>query len=457
MSYDLLILGGGPAGYVAAIRAGLLGLKTLLVEKQKPGGTCLHRGCIPTKAFLASAIAFHHTKNSSVMGFRAENVQADFAAMARRKDEVVNRLFTGVTTLLKKAKTDIIAGSGIIVDPKTVKAEKPDGSSEIFKAEHVLLATGSEPLLPPVFGYDGQSVVSSTDVLAWTTLPQSLLVIGGSVVGCEFASLFSLLGVKVTVIEMLPQILPEIDAEVSRRLTFYFKKQSIEIKTGSKVVSVDKKNEKVFCSLENGETLEAEKALVAIGRKVNTANIGFDKLGVLDAKGFVQTDAHMQTKIAGVYAAGDITGKMMLAHVASRQALIAVEHIAGKETSVNMDAIPACVFTYPEISCCGLTEEKAKSKYGNIRVGRFPFTASGKALCMGETDGFVKWVADANGKLVGFHCIGPEASNLVGMASLAITKGMSADELAHAVQAHPTLGETVSEAAEALMGKAIHI
>jgi dihydrolipoamide dehydrogenase len=456
MSYTLAILGAGPGGYVAAIRAAQLGAKVCVIEKEHLGGTCLNWGCIPTKAILGSLEVLEKIKNAGQYGITVGPASIDLAAVMGRKNEVTAKLRGGIEMIFKKRGIDLVAGTGVIIGPQEIQVTDSTGQKKSIQAEKLIIATGSRPLVPPAFGYNGQLVITSTEALALTTVPRDILVIGGSAVGCEFATIFNALGSTVTMVEMLPQILPLEDADIVKRLVLTLKRKKITMKTGVKIVDLKIVDNRVRAQLENGETLEAEKALVAVGRKLNTEGIGLENIGITPVKGGIPVNEYLQTSVPGVYAIGDVTGKMLLAHLASHQGIIAAENALGKPRAINYAVVPRCTFTMPELASVGLTEEQARQQGGEVTIGKFPFAASGMALAKGETDGFVKLVGDANGKLVGAHILGPHASDLIAEAALAMKLRATLHDIAETIHAHPTLGEAVGEAAEDGEGMGIH-
>ncbi|AEG61605.1 dihydrolipoyl dehydrogenase [Desulforamulus ruminis] len=459
MNYRIVIIGGGPGGYVAAIRAAKLGAKVALVEKDQVGGTCLNWGCIPTKALVSQAALVAAIRRSEELGIQVGQIAVDYGRMKERKDQVVNKLVGGVQYLLKKNKVEVIQGAGRIVAPGQVKVDLKDGGEMVLDAENIILATGTRPALIPALGYDGQRVMTSDEILNLTELPGEMLIIGGGVIGCEFACIFAELGVKITIVEALPTLLSTVDRDVQRQMQSILKKRGITVKTKSKITAVTKTADKVMALLENGEELVADKILISIGRTMNLAEQGLAELGVqFNDRGAVQVDSRLRTSVPGIYAIGDITGKIQLAHVASAQGMVAVDHIMGKEKEMDYSVVPSCIFTIPETAGVGLTTQEAEARGIKIKAGKFPFMASGKAVAMGETEGFVKILADPDtDRILGVHILGPHATDLIGEATLAIQLGATVEQLAGTIHAHPTLSEAVLEAAEALHGMAVHI
>jgi dihydrolipoamide dehydrogenase len=451
-SFDLCVLGAGPGGYVAAIRAAKSGKSVCLIEKREVGGTCLNRGCIPTKALTSATELLAKMKKAESFGITVGSVEANFPQMMKRKDQTVARLVKGIHFLLKKCGVTLMKGEARITGPGTVSVHGQE-----VKARDILIATGARPVVFPQFGHDGNMVITSDEALELEELPEDILIIGGGVIGCEFASIFATLGCKVKIVEMLPRLLPMAEGEVSRQLTQSFKRMGIEIYVGKKVVSVDKADS-VKVQLDSGEELTGDKMLVSIGRGVNTEGLGLEKVGIkTNQKGEIIVDEGMATNVPHFWAIGDVTDcPLKLAHVASVQGLVVVDNISGEKRTMDYGAIPNCVFTQPEIAWVGLSEEQAQEQGYDVQIGKFPFIASGKALAMGDYDGFVKVVADSNGDLLGIHIIGPHASDLIADPTLALSLGLNIEEYVTAVRAHPTLPEAVMEAAEAVFGRAIH-
>jgi len=458
---DVVIIGGGPGGYVAAIKAAHLGLKAVLIEKDKLGGVCLNWGCIPTKALVSTAELINHLQRAGEFGIQVKDYAIDFPAIMKRKDLITQRLSSGVGQLMKANQVRVIRGEGQIIEPGKVEITATAGEKERIKTKNIIIATGSKVMRLPIPGIDSEGVITSDGALSLSELPSRMLIIGGGVVGIEFADIFKALGVEVTVVEMLPRILLPIDEEIAFRLTQLLKRKGIEILTDSKVKEIKKnhQNLEVLISTSSGEKkLEAEKVLLAAGRVPELGNIDVQRLGIeLDGKA-IKVDEKMRTNIPGIYAVGDVVGKIMLAHVASREGIVAVENIAGKKVLMDYRVVPNCVFSMPEVASVGLTEEEARKENNNIKVSKFPFMANGKALGMGETEGMIKIIADASTlKLLGFHILGAHASDLIAEGTLALSMEATAFEIVNTIHAHPTLAETMAEAAEGITGKPIHL
>jgi dihydrolipoamide dehydrogenase len=458
MDYDIIVIGGGPGGYVAGIRAAQMGARVAVIEKDRLGGACLNRGCIPTKALLAGVALKRELERASEFGLSAGELKLDYAVLAARKDTVVKRLVQGIQFLLKKNKVELISGMGSLAGPGRVAVELPGGKREELAAKAIILATGSEPALMESLGYNGQTVVTSNEALAWQSIPESLLVIGGGVIGCEFAVLYSLLGARVTILEVLPDILAPVDLEIARTMRSLLQKQGIEIKTGAVISTLGEEKGVATAQLENGEELHAERALISIGRRLNTEGLGLQGAGVaLGKRGEVVIDDYLQTSQPGVYAIGDLTGKIQLAHVASAQGIAAVKNILDAPVVMDYETVPNCIFTLPEIAGVGLTSQEAEARGIKVKTGKFPFLASGKAQAGGQTEGMVKILAEAeSGQIVGAHILGPHATDLIAEAVLAIRYRLTARQLAETIHAHPTLPEAMAEAAAAVDGLSIH-
>ncbi|MBX0358651.1 dihydrolipoyl dehydrogenase [Halobacillus sp. Nhm2S1] len=468
--YDLVILGGGTGGYVAAIRASKLGLKTAIVEKRELGGTCLHRGCIPSKALLRSAEVFKQTKEADRYGVSTENPTLNFTKVQERKQSIVDTLHKGVQGLMKKGKIDVYEGFGRILGPSifsptagTISVEMNNGEeNEMLIPKNVLVATGSTPKSLPGLEIDGEVVMSSDEALHMKELPESIIIVGGGVIGIEWASMLADFGVKVTVLEYLPHILPTEDEDISREMLKQMKKKGVDIVTSAKVLpdTIEKDTGVKVDAEVDGETVtyEAERMLVSVGRSANVDNIGLENTDIQVENGTIQTNKVYQTKESHIYAIGDVIGGMQLAHVASHEGMIAVEHMADQNPHpMNPEQVPSCIYSNPEVSSVGLTEKAAKEKGFDVKVGKFPFQAIGKALVHGETDGFVKIVADKETEdLLGVHMIGPHVTDMISEAALAQVLDATPWEIAETIHPHPTLSEAIGEAAMAVDGNQIH-
>jgi dihydrolipoamide dehydrogenase len=468
--YDLVVLGGGTGGYVAAIRASQLGLKTAIVEKGKLGGTCLHKGCIPSKALLRSAEVYATTKHSEDFGVITSDVSVDFSLVQGRKNKIIDQLHKGVEHLMKQGKIDVYEGLGRILGPSifspmpgTISVEMNNGEdNEMLLPKNVIIATGSRPRTLPGLEIDREYVMSSDEALQLESLPSSIIIVGGGVIGIEWASMLKDFGVDVTVIEYADRIIPTEDKEISKEMQRLMKKKGIKLVTSAKVLPETLvKDNGVAISAEVKGTLKefkAEKILVSVGRQANTEGIGLENTEINVEKGFIVTNEFFQTKESHIYAIGDVIGGLQLAHVASHEGIVAVEHIAGKDPSpLQYHLVSRCIYSNPEVSSVGITEDQAIEKGHKVKTGKFSFRAIGKALVFGESDGFVKIVADEEtNDILGVHMIGPHVTDMITEAGLAMVLDATPWEIAHTIHPHPTLSEAIGEAALAVDGKAIH-
>ncbi len=462
--FDVVIIGSGPGGYVAAIRAGQLGLKTAIVEKDPElGGTCLNIGCIPSKALLASSDHFVFAKKEAAKhGIILPNVVLDLSTMLKRKDKVVKTLTGGVRGLMKLNKVTTFQGLGTITAPGRVSVKPAAGEATEIEAEHIVIATGSVPVELPTMKFDGNVIVSSTEALSFSEVPKQLLVIGGGAIGLEMGSVWSRLGSDVTVLEFLPRIALGFDLELATALQKVLTAQGMKFHLGTKVGEVKVENGRATATATKGDeqlTFTADKVLVSVGRRAFADGVGAEKLGVeLDERKRIKVDGHFRTNVKGVYAIGDVIAGPMLAHKAEEEGIACVEMIAGKAGHVNYDVIPGIVYTNPEIAGVGITEDYAKEKGRNVRVGKFPFAANGRALASDDATGFVKFVADAaTDRIIGAHIMAHAASDLMAECVAVMEFGGSAEDLGRTVHAHPTHSEAVKEAALAVNKSAIHI
>ena len=458
MKYDIIVVGSGPGGYVAAIRAAQLGKKVAIVEKADLGGVCLNWGCIPTKALLKSAQVFSYCKNAAHYGVAVEGeVKPDFEKIVARSRTVAETMSKGVAFLMKKNNIDVINGFG-----KLAGDGKVDVDGTLYEADAIILATGARPREMPFMPVDGEHVITSKEALVLPKLPASMIVVGSGAIGSEFACLYASLGVKVTVIEYMPQMMPLEDEEVAKTMERSFRKMRATVLTSTNVKSVTVGDDGM-CNVEiegkkGAETLTAEIVLSAVGIKSNIENIGLEEVGVEVERDKIKVDEHYQTSVKGVYAIGDIIATPALAHVASAEALHCVEHICGlTPDAVDYSTIPSCIFTAPEVASVGMTEQQAQKAGIEYKVGRFPFTASGKATAAGDRDGFVKLIFDADEKLIGAHLVGANVTEMLGEPTLAKRLGVTAHAIAKTIHSHPTMYEGLMEASEAAMGAAIHL
>ena len=464
--FDLVVIGGGPGGYVAAIRAAQLGLKTACVERHDVlGGTCLRVGCIPSKALLESSHLYAEAEHRvAAHGVKLDRLALDLEAMMARKDKVVGDLTQGIGFLFKKNKVRHVAGHGTIVDNETVAVAANGDDKLELATDTILIATGSEVMPLAGVAIDEQRIVSSTGALALGKVPKSLMVIGGGYIGLELGSVWCRLGAEVTVVEFLDRILPGMDAEIAKQMQRILRRQGFTFRLSTKVVGAKTAKAGVTLEVEPtaggaAEKLKADVVLVSVGRRPNTDGLGLENVGVTpDNRGFIEVDDHFRTAAANVHAIGDVTPGPMLAHKAEEEGVACVEYLAGGRGPVNYDAIPGVVYTWPEAAQVGKTEDELKAAGADYRVGKFPFTANSRARSVGETDGFVKILADpATDRVLGAHIIGPDAGTLIHEAVLAIEFGATAEDLARTCHAHPTLNEAVKEAALAVDGRAVHM
>ena len=464
MPYDLVIIGSGPGGYSAAARAGQYGLRTAIVEKDpKLGGTCLHVGCIPTKALLHTADVWEHFSNPGDLGLACDNPRINYPAVIDRKNKIVTKHAKGVEFLMKKNKVEWVKGFGRILGPGRVEVSAPDGTKRTLETRFIMIATGSEARMLPGLQPDANQVLTNIEILNLTEIPKSLAIIGAGAVGVEFASIFNRFGSKVTVLEMLPRVVPVEDEEVSKELERCFKKAGIRVETGARAENIRRSEEGVHftVTLSNGkkEEMTAEKLLVAVGRKPITDNIGLENTKIKPDRGFIPVNANQETSEKGIYAIGDVVaGTPKLAHVASMEGMVAVGHMAGKPARpINKNRIPGCTYTEPGIGSAGLTEAQARAAGYDVKVGKFPFAANSKATILGHHEGFVKVVADGKyGEILGVHIIGPQAYELISEGVAAMEAEATVDTMMATIHAHPTLYEAQLDAFNSVYGLAIN-
>jgi dihydrolipoamide dehydrogenase len=461
--YDVVVIGAGPGGYVHAIKASQLGLKTAIIDRKWLGGVCLNVGCIPSKALLKNAEVAHLLRErGKEFGFSVENLQLDYGAAVKRSRQVSDRLTKGVGFLMKKNNVDVYMGSARLTSASQVEVTSEANEKTVLQTKNIVIATGSTATGIPGVELDGQKVVTYQEAILQTNLPKSAIIIGAGALGLEFATIWSSYGSEITLVEMMPQIAPLEDEEVSRELQKAFSKRGITILTSTKVQSVKPVLDGVEVAVSGSEgdlTLKAEQALVAIGFRPNTKDMGLEQIGVkVSQRGHVEVDDRMETNIPGVWAIGDVTGKMLLAHVASTQAILCAEVIAGKETQpINYSMVPRATFSHPQVASFGLTEAQVKEKGIEYKVGRFNMIANGKALGLGESGGFAKVIVDAQyGEILGAHLIGAEVSELLPELTLAQKYEMTIEEITRNIHTHPTLSEVIAEAAHAAMGEPLH-
>jgi dihydrolipoamide dehydrogenase len=459
---EALVIGAGPGGYVAGIRLGQLKKKAIVVEKDKPGGICLNVGCIPSKALINASKYYDKIKNHGAeMGLYADNVRVDMGKMQSWKGDVVSKLTGGVKVLLKANGCEYRTGTAKLTSPSTVEVTDAAGAVTTIQADNIIIATGSRPIEIPGFKFDGKRIVDSTGALDFTTVPERFIVVGGGYIGLEIGTLYAKLGSKVTVVEALPTILAGNDPEIVQVVARKLKKLGVEVMTGAKAKSWTEASGRAAVTIEvdgRDVTLEADKVLVAVGRRPNSEGLGLEQVGVKIEKGFVPVDKHLRTNVPGIYAIGDVAGQPMLAHKASKEAEVAAELIAGHRAEFDVRCIPAVIFSDPEVASAGITADEAEKRGRKVKVGKFPFVALGRAIANADTDGFVKVVIDAQTKeVLGIHVVGNGASDIIAEAALAIEMGALADDISLTIHAHPTLPEAIMEAAKASLGEAIHI
>ncbi len=463
-TYDLLIIGGGPGGYVAAIKGAQLGLSVGLVEKDKVGGACLHKGCIPTKVLIQSAHLYELCKRSKEYGVITEGVSVDFNKFHRRKETIVRRLFGGIEHLLKKNNVDVLKGTGQIVSPQKVLVKKNDKSQEELSTKNIIIATGSSPVVFDGIPFDKKNVLTSDEILELEEIPSSLLIVGGGAIGIEFAYVYNALGSKVTVIEMMEEILPMDDKDIGSALRKSLTKKGIKFLTETALDRIEIKDNAVETTVKKKdggtELLQNEKVLLALGRRPETKDLGLEELGLEFNGKFISVNENMETSQAGIYAIGDVTGPPLLAHLASAQGLLVANNIAGREFQpINKNSIPRVAYSNPQVAGVGMSQEEAEREGYKVKIGKFPFMANGKTQIMGEgEDGFIKVITDSiTGEILGVHMIGHEVGELIGSMSLAVNMEATSLEISNTIFPHPTLSEVFAEAFHAIEGKAIHI
>lgn len=459
--YDVVVLGAGPGGYVAAIRAAQLGLKTAVVEKEYMGGVCLNIGCIPTKALLKNAEVAHTLKHrGDEFGFAFENLQLDYGVAFKRSRQVSDRLVRGVGFLMRKNNIDVYDGVGELTGRDALHVKLNDGGEETLNAKNIIIATGARPRTLPGVEFDGERIISYIEGITSDTLPDSIIIIGGGAIGVEFAYMWVNYGVDVTILEMMPHLLPNEDPEVSDVLEKAYNKLGVNFHTDTRVDKVEKTGNGVKVTLNDGKALEADQVMLAINFRPNVENIGLEAAGVqLTERGNIDIDEHMRTNVPNIYAIGDVATDYRLAHIASAMGIVAAETIAGHETvTLDYRMLPRCTYCVPQVASFGMTEAQAKEAGYEVNVGKFPFQANGKALGLGEREGFIKIVADARyGEILGAHMVGPDVTELLPELTLAHNAELTAEEIARNVHAHPTLSEVLMETAHGVEGEPIHI
>jgi dihydrolipoamide dehydrogenase len=460
--YDVIVLGSGPGGYVTAIRASQLGLKTAIVEKESLGGVCLNWGCIPTKALIKSADVFNYLKHAEDYGLKADNVDKDFTAVVKRSRDVADGMSKGVQFLLKKNKIDVIMGYGTVKKGKKIEVKAEDGSTSIVEGDHIILATGSKSRILPSLPQDGEKVIGYREAMTLKTQPKKLIVVGSGAIGVEFAYFYNAMGTEVTIVEYLDRIVPIEDIDISKQMERSFKKSGIKVMTSSEVTKVDTSGDgvKAYVKTKKGEEiLEADVVLSAVGIETNLSGIGLEEVGISTDRGKVLVNQWYQTNLPGYYAIGDITAGPALAHVASAEGILCVEKIADMHVEpLDYGNIPGCTYANPEIASVGMTEAQAKEAGYDIKVGKFPFSASGKASASGTKEGFVKVIFDAKyGEWLGCHMIGAGVTDMIAEAVIARKLETTGHDVLKTVHPHPTMSEAVMEAVADAYGEVIHI
>jgi dihydrolipoamide dehydrogenase len=455
--FNIAVLGSGPGGYVAALKAAAMGASVAVVEKHHFGGTCLNYGCIPSKALLASSGLMDHIKHAGEFGLSIDGkVNFDWSKIQARKDKVVTTLRTGIKGLLGARKVTIFEGKAVLNGPGKVLVKKDNGSTDEFTADNIILAVGSYPARIPTWPTDPEKVCTSDESLHWKTLPKSLLIVGGGVIGCEFACIVEPFGVKVTIVEMLPHLLPNLDKQLGDTLEKSFAKRGIKSYVNVKIEELTTTATGIKAKLSNGETIEADKALVATGRRANTADIGLETVGLTTDRGFIRVNDQMETPVKGYYCIGDANGRCLLAHAASAQGIAAVENALGHNKPFTAP-IPGCVYTFPEIGTVGMTAEECKAKNIPVSIGNFPLAFLGKAMAVGDTEGFVKVIRNREtDEILGVHMMGHNATECIAAAGAMLHQKATATELAEVVFAHPTISEGIKESAEDVFGMCLH-
>ncbi|MEA3448112.1 MAG: dihydrolipoyl dehydrogenase [Bacteroidota bacterium] len=463
MKYDLIVIGSGPGGYVAAIRASQLGLKTAVVEKAETGGVCLNWGCIPTKALIKSAQVYNYLKHAEDYGINTgDGISPDFTKIIERSRSVADKMSKGIQFLFKKNKIDLHEGYGRIAGKGKVELTKEDETTDVLEAEHIIIATGAHSKELPGITQDGKNIIGYRKALTLETLPDSMIIVGSGAIGSEFAYIYNALGTKVTLIEFFPELVPNEDSDVSRQLKRSFKKSGIKVMTKTKVEAVEPQHGKCHVTVETKkgiEELEADVVLLAVGVEPNLTDIGLEDAGIALEKGKIKVDDYYRTNVDGVYAIGDVVHGPALAHVASAEGITCVENIAGKKPEpIDYNNIPSAVYTVPEVSSVGLTEAMAKEAGYEVKTGKFPLTASGKATAAGNNDGFVKLIFDAStGKLLGAHMMGENVTEMIAELIVAKKMGATGHQIIKSIHPHPTISEAVMEAAAAAYDEVIHI
>jgi len=455
--YDVAVLGSGPGGYAAALRAAMRGANVCCIEAGALGGTCLNVGCIPTKAMLHASELFWNMRQASQFGFSTNDASLDGGAFMRRVSKAVGGLNKGVEFLLKSRKVDVIRGRGKLTSPTTLEVETTEGNQQV-NAKSIIVATGSRPARPGFLPWDSGRVMTTDEATTAKQLPESVIIIGGGVIGCEFATIYSELGIPVTVLEILSELVSVLDKDASQAISKSLKKRGVRVLTGATITAVRPKDSGVVTELEGGEAIEASCILTAVGREINIEDTGLERLGVESDGGVIKADDRCRTNIENIYAIGDVAETRQYAHLATRMGIIAADNATGHKASDSREVVPVGIYTHPEVASVGLSEAEAKEKCSNLKVSRFPYTASGMAHAYGETEGLVKIMAEADGgNILGALIIGHHATDVVQEVALAMRNNLTVHQIAETIHAHPTFAEAVGEAAEAWLGLPLHV
>ena len=453
----IVVIGGGPGGYVAALKAAMLGADVTLIEKYRVGGTCLNVGCIPTKSLLASASVLNTINEAKDFGINIDgNISTDFKTIINRKDKIVNQLINGIEFLLNKRNINLVKGFAKLVDKNTIEVLKEDNSVQKIVADKIILANGSVPVVPPMFPYDGEKIITSDEILSLEELPKSVLIVGGGVIGCEIGQFLRTLGTEVTIVEMNDQLLPFEDKDISKQLNRQFKKDKIKVLTGIGVNKCEVVEDEVISTLSNNKQIKSQYVLISVGRKPNLSNSGIEEVGIEIERGKIVVNENLETNIKGIYAIGDLINTPFLAHVASKEGEVAVENALGKSKKINYNAVPRCVYTQPEVAAVGKTEKELQTQNIEYHKGQFDFRALGKAQAIGHFQGFIKVLCDNDDKIVGASIIGPHATDLLTELSLAIHLGLTSEQVGDVIHPHPTLSEGLMEAIHDVHGNCVH-
>lgn len=454
----IAVIGGGPGGYVAAIKAAMLGAQVTVIEKGRLGGTCLNVGCIPTKSLLASSNMLMNIKEAKDFGINIEGeINPDFDSIMSRKDKIVSQLVKGIEFLFEKRDIKLVNGYGKLVDKNTIQVTKQDQTTEIIEADKIILANGSIPIVPPMFPYDKKRVITSDEVLSLEQLPESMLIVGGGVIGCEIGQFFRTLGTEITIVQKGNQLLPFEDKDVAKQLQRQFKKDKIKVLTENGVDKCEVVEDGVISTLSNGKQIKTQYVLVAVGRKPNLSGSGVEQIGIEINRGKIVVDENLQTNIEGIYAIGDLIDTPFLAHVASKEGMIAAQNALGKSKVVDYKSVPRCVYTEPELASVGKTQKQLDDEGIEYNIGKFEFRGLGKAQAIGHFQGFIKILADKNDKIIGASIVGPHATDLLTELSLAVHLELTVEQVGDVIHAHPTLSEGLMEALHDVHGECIHI